>query len=220
MATQTGLQIQTEPYLETRKLVVELDSLTGQIALDTLAELNDWRWFSPEKGIIRLTRKRVRMPQTLADLSACMIAALPADYRAFLGVGVAKQDLPRKVFIKPNGEEEVQATFPAFIWWNEDVLYTRLTNLLNTKWKRLHTTLQADVDKTRQAELNAGKTLAWKPLSPTLYADVRDVILLNIVFNACGHDILFSRTACVPFKPILIRQNSAFPTATASKSVP
>ena len=189
LSAQTGLRVQTETYLEERNLVVELKNVTAQNALDSLAELNDWRWFSPEKGVVMLTRKRAPLPQSLSDLPVCMSAALPADYRVFLGVGVPKKDLPPKVIVKPNGEEEVQPAFLTDFWLREDLVNTRLGNLLNAKWKRLRAMLLADVDTERQVELKAGKTLAWKPLSPAYDAGIRDVILLNTMSNACQGDI-------------------------------
>ncbi len=38
LATQTGLQVQTESYLEERKFVMELDDVSAQNALDTTAQ--------------------------------------------------------------------------------------------------------------------------------------------------------------------------------------
>lgn len=44
LSKQTGLIIQAEPYLQERKIFVQLNGVTARAALDALAELHDWTW--------------------------------------------------------------------------------------------------------------------------------------------------------------------------------
>lgn len=128
-----------------------------QTALDTLAELNDWRWFSPDKDSVMLTRKRVRIPQTLADLPTCLISALPNDYRTFLGIGVAMKDLPENVIPTISGRPEVQPSFGPDLLVRENRLRTRMINLVRYQPQSLRKALLAELDDNKKAELDAGK---------------------------------------------------------------
>lgn len=172
LAQQTGLKIQAESYLETRKLVVHLDNLSGQEALDTLTELNDWRWINKGNGLVLITRRRVLLPEHLKDLPMCLINAFPKDYRRFLGFGVAAKDLPEPKIISPQGQEMT------FAGANEELDHTsrvflRLQRLNDQKPQTLFDALQPGIMDNRIFHL--------KDLSPALQVDLQDALVLRIL---------------------------------------
>jgi hypothetical protein len=85
LSKQTGLKIEASDYLLERKLIVAMEGLTSREALDSLAELNDWTWYRTESGHYLLARPTFRRPSSLRDVPRAMQAALPRDFRVFLG---------------------------------------------------------------------------------------------------------------------------------------
>jgi hypothetical protein len=182
LSTQTGLPINAEEYLQPRKLIVQLDGITAQGALDTLVELNDWRWFRKEDGQIWLTRHRAVVPQTLVELPAALRANLPKDYRAFFGIGMATKDLPERIFIAQDGTQQRQPNlFPVLPQQERsergNLVVTRLNNLSRLKSQQMFAMFQP--------LLAEGKTLSWTTLTLQEQADIHDTVLLGCLCSLC-----------------------------------
>lgn len=185
LAAQTGLHIQVDNCLQARKLLVEMDNLTAQDALDTLAELGDWRWFRKEDGTIWLARKRVVIPQTIADLPACLRAALPRDYRTFLGVSVELKDLPeRPNDLSQNAWVPVSRMQPRVEHASRAA--SRLGRLAWQQSQQLYTEFLPFVADD--------KTLSWRQLTERQLTAVNDMLLLDILggwfHGACNTDYI------------------------------
>ena len=94
LSEQTGMQVEAAVYLRPRKLILQLAGVSITTALDTLAELYDWRWIMPSPGHVLLTRKRVQLPPNVAAVAPAIQAALPVDIRRFFGIGVPIDQIP------------------------------------------------------------------------------------------------------------------------------
>lgn len=84
LAAQTGLDIQAAPYLNAHQITVQITDASGEDALNTLAELNGWRWYEKQDGSIVLSHLRVTTPQQITAIPAMLQAAVPADIRRYL----------------------------------------------------------------------------------------------------------------------------------------
>jgi hypothetical protein len=95
LSQQTGLNIETEPYLRARRLVVQMDNVTARQALDILCDLNDWKWYDTEPGRYIVTRPKLRPAQELLGIAANVRRALPHDMRRYLGFEVPQSEMAR-----------------------------------------------------------------------------------------------------------------------------
>lgn len=179
LSAQTGLPIQAEDYIRERALIVQMNNITVQAALDTLTELNDWRWFRREDGVIQITRKRPRIPQTPAELPACLRAALPADYRIFLGAGVATQDLPQLFFMQEDGSSQAVPSSGLEASQRTQRLSWRLGNLQRPRLLKLRRALLSELGDMQRVRLEKGETLTWKRLPPKQRKNIEEALMLT-----------------------------------------
>lgn len=88
LSEQTGLKIGAESYLLDRELIVQMNDISLSMALESLAELNEWRVIRTPPDRIFLTRQAIPLTQTTADLTPAFRASLPVDIRHYLGVDI------------------------------------------------------------------------------------------------------------------------------------
>jgi hypothetical protein len=137
LSRQTGLQIEASDSLRERRLIVLMEGLTARGALDTLAQLNNWTWRRTGPGHYLLTRLTIRRPQRLADVPFTMQAALPKDFRTYLGLTNWRKMPPgERAFAALQGaygpacsqarQELVEALAPVLLH-EAEIPYSRLT---------------------------------------------------------------------------------------------
>ncbi|MCW3097057.1 MAG: hypothetical protein JWL77_2675 [Chthonomonadaceae bacterium] len=92
---QTVLNIDTDPILSTHRIVVEMDGISAETALQTLADLNGWKITHPLSGHYHIRPIAAPLPKQIAEIPIAFRTALPMDFRRYLGLEVAKDDLPQ-----------------------------------------------------------------------------------------------------------------------------
>lgn len=95
MAKQTGLNIEADPALAPHRLVVQMDGVRAEAAIKTLAELNGWEIANPDPTHYRVRPVAVPKPAAIGDIPRAFQAALPIDFRRYLGIELAEEDLPQ-----------------------------------------------------------------------------------------------------------------------------
>lgn len=93
LSQQTGLKIEAADFLQERELLVELENMSAQAVLDTLAEGNDWIWFENRKGHLLVTRPRFKKTQELLNVAPAFRAIVPKDLRRFVGVDLSDAEI-------------------------------------------------------------------------------------------------------------------------------
>jgi len=95
LTQQTGLTIETAPYLRQHQITVQCDGATAQALLETFAELNDWQW-QERSGRIVIERKLGRKPRSILDIPATVQSALAKDVRRYLLDGAENTITPEE----------------------------------------------------------------------------------------------------------------------------
>jgi len=93
MSKQTGLQIQAQDYLNDRDILVELDNMSVQDTLDTLAESNGWIWYEAKQGQIFMARPKFNKTRQLLNVAPAFRAIVPKDLRRYIGLDISDNDL-------------------------------------------------------------------------------------------------------------------------------
>lgn len=86
LATQANLAITAAPALTDHKLVVNLEDISAEHALDAICELNDWIWTIDTKGHVVVDRPKILQPHNLIELHNALWNALPVAYRNFVSM--------------------------------------------------------------------------------------------------------------------------------------
>ncbi|HZO90746.1 MAG TPA: hypothetical protein VFB38_20625 [Chthonomonadaceae bacterium] len=107
LSQQTGLAINAASYLREHKLIVQMDNLPAQDALDALAALNEWIWYKTEPGHYLITRPRVRLPREIAEIPPALYKAMPIEMRRYAGFGVSVEEL--SPIADPQMRQELEA---------------------------------------------------------------------------------------------------------------
>jgi hypothetical protein len=105
MSRQTGLQIESADYLQERELLVDLDNMSAQAVLETLAEGNDWIWNETKQSRILMTRPKFNATRQLVEVAPAFRAIVPKDLRRYAGVDLTDAEI-RSAFqqSQPNSE--------------------------------------------------------------------------------------------------------------------
>ena len=121
ISKQAGLHIQASEYLLDRELLVELDNMSAQAVLDTLAEGNDWIWYEGRQGQIFMARPKFNKTQELLNVTPAFRAIVPKDLRRFVRLDLSDAEL-RKAFRQLQPESDlvkktaVLDSVPPLIW--------------------------------------------------------------------------------------------------------
>ena len=86
LSEQTGLTISAAPYLRDRRILVQMDDVSAQNALNALAEMNDWTWRETQPGEIGLFRRALKLPREPGYIPRFVQTAIPADLREYMRV--------------------------------------------------------------------------------------------------------------------------------------
>ena len=92
---QTGLAIEIEPMLAEHRLLVQMDGISAETALKTLADLNGWEILHPHAGHYRIRAIPVPSPRKIADVPDAFRMALPMAFRRYLGLEAEKDEMPQ-----------------------------------------------------------------------------------------------------------------------------
>jgi hypothetical protein len=98
---QIGLTIETEPMLVEHRILVQMDGISAETALQTLAELNGWEITHPGPGHYRIRPMSVPSPKQITDIPVAFRMALPMDFRRYLEMEEEKEEMPS---IPPHGQ--------------------------------------------------------------------------------------------------------------------
>jgi len=149
LSEQSGLIIETAPYLSDRDIVVHMRAVSARGALEALAELNDWSWNETEEKHIVIARKATHLPASPAYIWRRIHAAMPRDIRDFLGV-IARSDRaddyknPQEYFLSHSSqkieedrqnvfhalkdtETELFASLPKTVYQGEPLVYAKMS---------------------------------------------------------------------------------------------
>ncbi|MCW3054620.1 MAG: hypothetical protein JWN14_3790 [Chthonomonadales bacterium] len=98
---QTGLTIEAEAILSEHRILVQMDGISAEVALQTLAELNGWEIVHPGPGHYRIRPISVPAPKRITDVPGAFRMALPMDFRRYLDMEAEKQEAPPA---RPHGQ--------------------------------------------------------------------------------------------------------------------
>jgi len=98
---QVGLTIETDPILAEHRILVQMEGISAETALQTLAELNGWEITHPTSGHYRIRPLPIPAPKRIADIPGAFRMALPMDFRRYLDMEAEKQEAPP---IRPHGQ--------------------------------------------------------------------------------------------------------------------
>ncbi len=87
LSQQSGIVIEAVSALEEREIALQFEDVTLRGALDALTQLHDWYWYSTDSGHLLIERKKAKAASEPSQISLLIQAALPSDWRHFLGVG-------------------------------------------------------------------------------------------------------------------------------------
>lgn len=183
LSKQTGLDVQAEEYIRSRRLIVAMPDASAREVLDALADLEEWKWFKAEAGRYIVERPPVRpltdplkapeqltriMPRDLRDYappkSQLPFAGLPpeeeykriteGDMRAMNDAQSLRDDL--MLSVKPRLVEHPELSFQALQPADQERLLLILV-----------------LDALRRIDL-----LSWQGGGPALYLDAPDTFLV------------------------------------------
>lgn len=92
---QTILNIDTDPILSTHRIVVEMDGISAETALQTLADLNGWEITHPRPGHYHIRPIPVLSPRRMTDIPVAFRMAMPMDFRRYIGLEDEKEAMPQ-----------------------------------------------------------------------------------------------------------------------------
>lgn len=178
LSQQVHLQIQAADYLQERELVVELNNMSAQAALDTLAEGNDWIWYEEKQGQIFVSRPKFNKTQKLLDVAPAFRAIVPKDLRRFVGVDVSDAEI-RSAFRQSQPNSDYVLRSPEII------------NHLPPRLRLLPEMIEAPVKQQENVmvtwvtkEVRTGKKIPYSTLTP----EQQHSLLVRFVFTAM-HDV-------------------------------
>ncbi len=167
LSKQSGLKIQAVDYLKPHKMIVQIDEMCVADALNTLAELNEWRWVETDKGVLLIMRPLPRMPQSYVEASAALQSVLPKAFRTFLGVGVSP-DAPE------NDRERRLKEAGAFDGVTNKRIEKRISTLINKHLDMLRESINQQDKEAKQ--------LSYAKMTP----DQKESLLIALVGGALG----------------------------------
>lgn len=171
MCQQTSLEISGSDYLRERKLVVMLDDVRLADALDALAEANDWAWRLDSQGEVVIARRVSRLNQTPASIPGLLRAAMPRDWRVFLGLPPSESNpASATLSIDSSTHQDLFTVYGNSLNWlratlePETLLKTPFTykNMTPAQQERLRLIMVS------QALWKTGRNLLYNPLMPHL----------------------------------------------------
>lgn len=86
LSKDSSLEIEAVDYLRGRTVVVCVRGCTVREILDDLAEMNEWTWKRTSPKHYLVSRRTTRKPQRLDQIPSVLQAALPLDWRVYLGI--------------------------------------------------------------------------------------------------------------------------------------
>jgi hypothetical protein len=86
VSEQTGLRVEAADYLREHRLIIVAPGLSTAALLNTLCEMNGWKWQVADDGRVMVDRPAVRTPITLADMPFAFRAALPPDLIRYMEI--------------------------------------------------------------------------------------------------------------------------------------
>lgn len=92
ISEQTGLKIKADPTLAAHRILVQLDDVSAETALQTLADLNGWEVTHPRAGYYRIRPRPILIPQKTTDIPTAFQTAMPMDLRRYLGQSSEQQN--------------------------------------------------------------------------------------------------------------------------------
>lgn len=86
LSQQTGLKIEAADYLRDHMLTMHMTNVSAATVLNTFTELYGWQWSETEDKRILLNHSSLKTPRQITDIPKALEAALPKDFRRFLGM--------------------------------------------------------------------------------------------------------------------------------------
>ena len=87
MSNSAGVEINADPSIQSRRVIIHTQKSTVRETLDSLAELHDWTWRKSSETAIALSQKRLLKPSVPSEVSRHMRASIPRDLRDYLQLG-------------------------------------------------------------------------------------------------------------------------------------
>ena len=179
LSAQTGLSIEASTYLRDRKLIIQMKDMSAAAALNSLAELNDWQWMEVKENHLLITRPTINRPQNVPEISRAIQAALPKDFRRYMGIGVPVDDLP--LIDNPKTSRSFER--------EREVHPMRRTEMLvrvNSKIRPLLEAQQNELFQTTQPGILGGKELAYSRLLPSQKKSLVVSLVVRALSDLCG----------------------------------
>ncbi len=181
LSAATGLRIEASEYLRDRKLIVQMKDVSVANALNSLSELNDWRWAEVKENHLLIMRPIIKKPQTVAEIGLAIQSALPRDFRCYLGIGVPVDDLP---LIERQDELQVYERDRA------DHPLRRQEMLARVRWK-MPPMIKRQQNQLFESTLPGvldGKELAIKRLTGSQTESLLVCLVINALSDLCGNN--------------------------------
>ena len=87
LSKQTGLAIECAPYLRDRSFTFALEGINAKKILDSICELNNWKWVKIARKRFVLTKRTFIRPQSIIEVATTLRNVLPKDFSDFVGFG-------------------------------------------------------------------------------------------------------------------------------------
>jgi hypothetical protein len=145
-----------------------MEHLSGQAALGTLAQINDWQLYQLDNGGILVARRPIKLPKTLSDVPVAIRSCLPADYRRFLGMDETEQSISS---IDQHHPTEDSPLLKAVL--NSHKATSKIDQAKSMLARQLFQSLEPTVEQ--------GQPFAFNRLSPAWQQAVADFLNLTVL---------------------------------------